>query len=59
MDNLRAMPDWEAECKRLTEENEVLKAKLCDMDFKFMKMEKELSGLRAQMDIVYLIFGKR
>lgn len=52
-----AAPDWEAECKRMREvcaklerENEMLRK-----DYEFM--ETEFVRMRAQLDIVYLIFG--
>jgi hypothetical protein len=51
-------PDWEIECKRLTEMNEVLKAKLHDSDCLRREQEMEIARLRAQMDVVHLIFGK-
>ena len=52
------MPDWESECKRLTEMNEALKAKLYDSDCLRREQETEIARLRAQMDVVHLIFGK-
>ena len=66
MDSVQcARPDWEAECKRLTDENqrlrdfnEQLKMKLSDVECKRSHMESEIFKLRAQLDIVYLIFGK-
>lgn len=65
------MPDYEAEYKRLTEENmklfdeaerakiiaEDLRRKISDMEFAHDSMETEFARMRAQLDIVYLIFG--
>ena len=60
-----ARPDNEAECKRLTDEccrlrelKEQLKMKLSDVECNRSHMETEIFKLKAQLDIVYLIFGK-
>ena len=52
------MPDWEGESRRLAEMNEALKAKLYDSDCLRREQEMEIARLRAQMDVVHLIFGK-
>ena len=67
MDDLRYVrPDYEAECKRLTDENqrlrdlvEQLKAKLADVECNWKDTEVEFKRMRAQLDMVYLIFGNR
>lgn len=52
-------PDWEAECKRLTDELGILKS-----DYKFVKLlhdevSRELDRAKAKLEMVYLIFGER
>ena len=73
MNELTAHPDLEAECKRLAdindklmdnnrrlvERNEEQKAKLMDMDYKLKCLYEENQKMKAQLDMVYLIFGKR
>lgn len=73
MNELTAHPDLEAECKRLAdindklmdnnrrlvERNEEQKAKLMDMDCKLKCLYEENQKMKAQLDMVYLIFGKR
>ena len=45
--------DYKAEYKRLKDENEKLKEEICWYKNSLFEMEK----MRAQLDIVYLIFG--
>lgn len=45
--------DYRAEYKRLKDENEKLKEEICWYKNSLFEMEK----MRAQLDIVYLIFG--
>ena len=47
--------DYKAEYKRLKDENEKLKEEICWYKNSLFEMEK----MRAQLDIVYLIFGGR
>lgn len=54
-----ARPDYEAECNRLTEENAYLKMKLSDAEAMCSDLKEDCAKFRAQLDIVYLIFGKR
>lgn len=48
-----AMPDYESECNRLCAENAKLREELAYHRGK----EAELARIKAQLDIVYLIFG--
>ncbi|MBQ9733947.1 MAG: hypothetical protein IJV74_06910 [Clostridia bacterium] len=49
--------DYEAEYNKLREENACLKHELEGLKTYCEMREDELSRLRAQLDIVYLIFG--
>ena len=51
------MPDYEAEYNRMLEMNARLHDEKEQLMMKFECVEAELIRLRAQMDIVYLIFG--
>lgn len=66
-------PNWEAELKVrcaendelkkcvdfLQEENNRLRCEYADLRKDYESMETEFVGMRAQLDIVHLIFGKR
>jgi cell division septum initiation protein DivIVA len=49
--------DYKAEYHKLIEEKEVLLAKMDFLRSELNSAETALATLRAQMDIVYLIFG--
>lgn len=51
--------DYEAGYNKLREENAQLRMKLTDVDYRNSALEAEIAKFRAQMDVVYLIFGKR
>ena len=54
-----ASPNYEAECDRLLREREKLMAENDYLRTELKSMESECYRMRAQLDIVYLIFGKR
>ena len=54
-----AGPDYEAMYNKLLEEHEALCAKYNAMDQDRVAMRAEYARMRAQLDIVYLIFGKK
>ena len=58
MDELTARPDYEAMYKRLEEEHKRLCDKHAELESYYRGMETEFGRIRAQLDIVYLIFGK-
>lgn len=47
--------DYEAQCKTLSDENMKLKEEIAYL----RNMENEFARMRAQLDIVYMIFGGR
>ena len=49
----------EAEYNRLLERHEELRARFMDLDIKFHDMKVAHDRMVAQLDMVYLIFGKR
>ncbi len=49
---------FEAEHRELIQEREILMAKMDFLRSEKESLETELVRLRAQMDVVYLIFGK-
>ena len=49
--------NYEAEYYKLREENEILLAKMDFLRSELNSAETALATLRAQMDVVYLIFG--
>ena len=53
------MPDYEAEYRRLCEENQKMSMEIQDMQNYFGAMERNNAIMKAQLDIVYLIFGGR
>lgn len=60
------MPDYEAECKILyakyhdeKELNQKMSNEIQDMKNYFENMERNNALMKAQLDIVYLIFGGR
>lgn len=50
--------DYETEYNKLREENAYLKMKLTDMEAMCSDLKEDCAKFRAQLDIVYLIFGK-
>ena len=60
MEDMRtASPNYEAECDRLLRERDKLMAENDHLRTELKCMESECFRMRAQLDIVYLIFGKR
>lgn len=57
MDDRRAMPNYEVECERLTALNHELKLKLSDAEACIKDLNMEICRMKAQLDMVYLIFG--
>lgn len=55
--NLTADLNYEAEYNRLLESHKKLCAEYSDLLDNHKSLESEFCRLRAQMDIVYLIFG--
>ena len=51
--------NYEAEYNKLLQEREILMAKMDFLRSEKESMETEFARMRAQLDIVYLIFGKR
>lgn len=51
--------NYEAECDRLLRERDKLMAENDYLRTELKSMESEFSRIRAQLDIVYLIFGGR
>ena len=51
--------DYEAECDRLLRERDKLMAENDYLRTELKSMESESYRMRAQLDIVYLIFGRR
>ena len=58
-DELTGHPDWEAECKRITVTNCELREMLADLERKYRELHDEHQKMKAQLDIVHLIFGGR
>lgn len=54
---LAADLDYKAEYHKLRQENEILLAKMDFLQSELNSAETALATLRAQMDVVYLIFG--
>ena len=52
-------PDYEAECKRLTDELHKLKEECHYLKELYAEATRELAAANAKLEIVYLIFGKR
>ena len=57
-DLLTARPDYEAMYNNLCEEHKRLCAKYAELEREYESMGNEFSRIRAQLDIVYMIFGK-
>lgn len=53
------MPDWESEYHRQLELNHKMSCEIQDMKNYFEAMERNNALMKAQLDIVYLIFGGR
>lgn len=53
------MPDWESEYHRQLELNQMMSNEIQDMKNYFENMERNNALMKAQLDIVYLIFGGR
>lgn len=56
---LTADLDYKAEYNRLLESHKKLCAEYSDLLNNHKSLETEFARLRAQMDIVYLIFGRK
>ena len=54
---LAACLNYEAEYYRMMDEHKKLCATLHDLKQDYQSMETEFARMRAQLDIVYLIFG--
>ena len=52
-------PDWEAECKRLTDERNNLKEENDYIRKLYDQSQRELTAAQAKLEMVYLIFGER
>lgn len=52
-------PDYEAECKRLTDELHKLKEEVHYMKEVCAEGQRELTAANAKLEMVYLIFGRR
>lgn len=57
--NKCVMTDWESEYHRMCEENQKMSMEIQDMQNYFGAMERNNAIMKAQLDIVYLIFGGR
>ena len=57
--NMTADLNYEAEYNRLLESHKKLCAEYSDLLDNHRSLESEFGRLRAQMDIVYLVFGGR
>lgn len=57
-DKLCCHPNWEAECKRLTDELNKLKEECHYMNNLYAEAKQELAAAQAKLEMVYLIFGK-
>lgn len=53
------MPDWESEYHAACELNKRMSNEIQDMKNYFEAMERNNAIMKAQLDIVYLIFGGR
>jgi hypothetical protein len=51
------MPDYEVEREKLTAFNHELKLKLSDAETCIRELNMEICRMKAQLDMVYLIFG--
>ena len=51
--------NYEAEYERLRQLCDKQRCELRELDERYRSMESEFVRMRAQLDIVYLIFGKR
>ena len=56
-EKLSASLNYESEYYRLMEEHKILCGQLRDLKQDYESMETEFVRMRAQLDIVYLIFG--
>ena len=52
-------PDYEAECKRLTDELRKLEEESHYIRNLYTEAQRELAAANAKLDMVYLIFGGR
>ena len=57
--NKCVMPDLESEYHRQLEVNQKMSNEIKDMQTDFGNMERNNAIMKAQLDIVYLIFGGR
>lgn len=57
-DEMTARPDYEAMYNRLNEEHKRLCNDYAELQSEYRGLETEFGRMRAQLDIVYLIFGK-
>lgn len=53
------MPDWESEYHAACELNKRMSNEIQDMKAYFERQSRENEIMKAQLDIVYLIFGRR
>lgn len=51
------MPDYEVEYEKLTAVNHDLKLKLSNAEACIRELNMEICKMKAQLDMVYLIFG--
>lgn len=58
-DNKTCRMDYESGYHRMCELNKKLECEINEMKYKYDQMESEFARMRAQLDIVYLIFGKQ
>lgn len=56
--DLCCKPDYEAECKRLTDALNKLKEESEYWKERFNDINRELNAAHAKLEMVYLIFGK-
>ena len=52
-------PDYEAECKRLTDELRKLREEQHYMKELYAETQRELTAANAKLEMVYLFFGER
>lgn len=58
-DNKTCGMDYESGYHRMCELNHKLECEFQELKYKHDAMESEFARMRAQLDIVYLIFGKQ